>query len=1062
MARQILPIAGAIVGSFFGPMGAQIGFALGSIVGGIVDPEVIQGPRLGEAGLQTSAEGVYRPIVYGTAALKGNVIERGNRQVQTEETGGKGGPVVQTERVFWTFAIRLCEGPIGGVLRIWQDEKVVYDIRPGTPIPDETSEFAEKFTLYLGDEAQLPDPDIEAYRGIGDTPAYRGTAYIVFPNFDLTDYRERIPDFRFEVAMEIVHEEGSTDWDYVQQLGSQISGAVFGPSNVMAVGLAGAHGPGQIWLGDANALSFSQIEPPIPGSYYDVAYGSGRYVISADGGYVLVTSGGPPTVVPTATSSARLVIVRTAGRFVRMGFGGDVEWSIDGLAPWNVVAGGVGVNSDVRYGFVRGGLLFAFTSAGIRVSSDQGDTWEASIINSDPSPGQPWTGVAGDNAALRAYKNNSGNSYTQYTYNGSSWDAVSVTGVNANGYVGREIGVINDRWVGSGVTDGAPEYPKLQSSEDGTQPFEFEDLNFGPGTTAEATFVKIVDSFNGVGLAIGRQNNGVSFAFRNNYRSSEEGFGEPVALSYIVSDMHSRANQEPTVYDVTELTDMVEGLVVAGDYDCAGAIRTLMPIYFFDGAEYDEGAGYKINYSKRGKPVVTTITADDLIDLPERTVRQDAYERPRTIHLSYENPDVGYAPAKATVTRDSPDIKVTGEVSMSVPIVFSDVDEPRQIAHKLHKILWTEVAGEEEFTIHDGYLGLVPGDCIGVVLRGQTRRMRITEEQIEPGGQRLRMLPDRQSAYTSSITGIPVPPPTPPLPSIVGPTLFEYLDIPALEDSHDRLVYYVGATGQTEAWFGASIQRAVPPDTTFSTATAVNRHTIMGILLEDVADASEHYPDTTNVVRVQLYTDDSIEALTEQQFLSEGGAFALENADGSWEIMQYRDSEQESSGGWALSHLARGRLVTETNPHFVGARFVLLSGVRLVEAQSSWINGELVHRPVSFGASPDGSPTYTDDFVGQSQIEFPVAHLFLERDTNTILANTVPRLRFGTEDRPVQSINWAGYRWTATDGANSISVDTISPSTSFDVTGWASPITVTVSQLNRITGPGPSVSEQIA
>src|SRR5690606_15407414 len=56
------------------------------------------------------------------------------------------------------------------------------------------------FRLYLGGEDQLPDPDIEAYLGIGNVNAYRGTAYIVFANFDLTDYGDRIPQFRFEVV----------------------------------------------------------------------------------------------------------------------------------------------------------------------------------------------------------------------------------------------------------------------------------------------------------------------------------------------------------------------------------------------------------------------------------------------------------------------------------------------------------------------------------------------------------------------------------------------------------------------------------------------------------------------------------------------------------------------------------------------------------------------------------------------------------------------------------------------------------------------------------------------
>lgn len=77
MARQVLPIVGAIVGAFFGA--PQIGYAIGSIIGNAVDPEIIKGPKIGDAGIQTSAEGVSRPVVFGIAAVMGNVIARGNR-----------------------------------------------------------------------------------------------------------------------------------------------------------------------------------------------------------------------------------------------------------------------------------------------------------------------------------------------------------------------------------------------------------------------------------------------------------------------------------------------------------------------------------------------------------------------------------------------------------------------------------------------------------------------------------------------------------------------------------------------------------------------------------------------------------------------------------------------------------------------------------------------------------------------------------------------------------------------------------------------------------------------
>ena len=93
-----------------------------------------------------------------------------------------------------------------------------------------------------------------------------------------------------------------------------------------------------------------------------------------------------------------------------------------------------------------------------------------------------------------------------------------------------------------------------------------------------------------------------------------------------------------------------------------------------------------------------------------------------------------------------------------------------------------------------------------------------------------------------------------------------------------------------------------------------------------------------------------------------------------------------------------------------------------------------------------------------------MAHLLLERAGDVVTATAIPRHRFGTDVAPVQSTNHIGYRWTATDGVNTASGDTnsVTPSRSFNVTGWASPITVTVAQLNRITGAGPTVSEDIA
>ena len=48
-------------------------------------------------------------------------------------------------------------------------------------------------------DSQAPDPALEAIYGVGNTPSYRGRAYIVFPLYDITQWKA-IPQYAFEVV----------------------------------------------------------------------------------------------------------------------------------------------------------------------------------------------------------------------------------------------------------------------------------------------------------------------------------------------------------------------------------------------------------------------------------------------------------------------------------------------------------------------------------------------------------------------------------------------------------------------------------------------------------------------------------------------------------------------------------------------------------------------------------------------------------------------------------------------------------------------------------------------
>lgn len=204
MAREALGVVGAAVGFVYGgPAGAQIGFAIGSTVGGFIDgPDTIRAPGLSEAPIQTSRDGIPITNIWGLQYCHGNVLQKNPEEIvtTTERQGKGGGSEVETKQRFRTFAIGVCEGPQAEITRIWENNRLVYDVR-ATPAIDaaETTAYAENITIYLGTEDQLPDPELEAHWTTDETPAYRGMVYIVWNNYDLTDFGGAIPQFAFEV-----------------------------------------------------------------------------------------------------------------------------------------------------------------------------------------------------------------------------------------------------------------------------------------------------------------------------------------------------------------------------------------------------------------------------------------------------------------------------------------------------------------------------------------------------------------------------------------------------------------------------------------------------------------------------------------------------------------------------------------------------------------------------------------------------------------------------------------------------------------------------------------------
>ncbi|TRD19770.1 baseplate multidomain protein megatron [Palleronia caenipelagi] len=221
MATVLFSAVGAGVGSAFGGnllgLGtAAVGRAVGAIAGQRIDQAVlgagsdaVEQGRLDRLRLTGTGEGAAVARVFGRIRVPGYVIWAAPyEEHMTEEDvgGGKGGGGSQTVRNYrytTSVALGLCEGPIARVGRVWADGR-------------EIARYDLDLRVYPGDEAQTPDPLIEAHEGAGQVPAYRGLAYVVIEDLELGRFGNRVPQFTFEVIRNAVPGQDTDLADHVR------------------------------------------------------------------------------------------------------------------------------------------------------------------------------------------------------------------------------------------------------------------------------------------------------------------------------------------------------------------------------------------------------------------------------------------------------------------------------------------------------------------------------------------------------------------------------------------------------------------------------------------------------------------------------------------------------------------------------------------------------------------------------------------------------------------------------------------------------------------------------
>lgn len=190
MATLVLTAVGTALG---GPLGGALGALAGrALDGAIIGSKGYEGPRLKDLAVTTSSYGSNIPRHFGQVRAAGSVIWATDLVEHKEKSGGgKGKPKVTSYSYSTSFAVALSSRPIIDVGRIWADGNLLRgaegDLKVGGVL-----------RIHHGSDDQQPDPLMEADLGAG-CPAFRGTAYVVFEDLDLSDFGNRIPALTFEI-----------------------------------------------------------------------------------------------------------------------------------------------------------------------------------------------------------------------------------------------------------------------------------------------------------------------------------------------------------------------------------------------------------------------------------------------------------------------------------------------------------------------------------------------------------------------------------------------------------------------------------------------------------------------------------------------------------------------------------------------------------------------------------------------------------------------------------------------------------------------------------------------
>lgn len=1027
-------IGGAIGGTFLGMSAASIGWAVGSAVGqALFAPDIHhEGPRLNDLNVQASTYGNPIPYLYGTNRVSGNIIwSSGLRETSyTESHGkkGKSGPTTTTYTYFASFAVSMGRAPnnAAALLRIWADTTLIYDGRDQALNEDGSTKTGGELTgalsAILGNKIKtlynfgqagsgqdidlmtggqsVAHPAIEAHQGVGNTPAYKDQVVLVFENLELSNFGNRIPNIRAEIATsptftgrqlgQVSHDDLVAGWDYCRVHVTEYKSLWFFTDDRVNYEIYERPHRGKMRFLRAHALGVTTASANVWFPRNQSECKGDKAVIHVQGG---ATYGEFIEIVDNDTGAItrRYVageIVGSYSRYDNAGFftGGDtifVETRHDTFNPDETIA----LAKVVR----TWGSKSAWDAAG--AGSGSVSSIDA-VWMIDDARGEPHIFAADRDylwAGISYTDSQSGNSEIhQCDHDGNtldSWEYASDwnTGAICVDITGDRVYLL-ERQTGPGGGDLSEATIHVLDLNNGTVTevtgygYTVPTDNTGPSWQPQGVGLD--------GLLIWGELNQEAAVDDTTYLTEiavSLPFGNKVTLASIVGDLCSRSGL--SAYDTSALTSLVRGYVVSRNASGRQCLEQLASAFFFDAVESD----WQLKFITRGQSAVKTLTADDLGAHAEgdaggdqvESLRRSELEMPRALSVTYPSVNSSHQQNEQHASRQITESRVV--VSVNLPIVLSD-SEARQIADVNLWSAWQQRT-RRRFALPLEHIDLDPADVVTLQAPNFTGLVRLTDITLgDSGVLEVEAVDEDDATYTSTSTGADTEAPDETLIGYYGPTYYVFMDLPLLRSADNDAGTYFAACGLDDGWPGCVIMQSTDGGLTWANFAGAFNATKIGDCQDTLADGPTTIWDEAATLTVQLLNTDAVldTAASDTTVLAGTNWAAVGNQANGWEIIGFKDVTQNADGTFTLSRLLRGLRGTDhlTGTHQSGETFVLLDNatVERLAYDTSQIGSTYDYAIAMVGRALSAAEETTSAVAGAALECFSPVHVTGARD----------------------------------------------------------------------------------